>query len=102
MSTRWAPSSLPYHRRAMKDRLDAFAIAVLLVCSVAWGLNQVAIKLSIAGVAPVLGAGLRSLVAGGLLLGWCLARKESLFERDGTGGYGLLLGLMFSAEFVFL
>jgi drug/metabolite transporter (DMT)-like permease len=93
---------MPYHRQAMKDRLDGFAITVLLVCSVAWGLNQVAVKLSIAGIPPVLGAGLRSVVAGVLLLGWCAARGERLFARDGTGPYGLLLGLMFSAEFVFL
>jgi len=33
------------------------------VCCVAWGLNQVAIKISLAGVSPLFGAGLRSLVA---------------------------------------
>src|SRR5262245_13390999 len=102
MSTRWPPQPVPYHLGAMKERLDGYAIAVLLVCSVAWGLNQVAVKLSIAGIPPVLGAGLRSVVAGVLLFGWCMARGERLFARDGTGPYGLLLGLMFSAEFVFL
>jgi len=86
----------------MKDRLDALAIAVLLACSVAWGLNQVAIKLSIAGVPPVLGAAVRSVVAGALVMGWCRLRGVALFRRDGTAGYGLVLGLMFSAEFVLM
>jgi len=83
-------------------RLDALAAAILVACCVTWGLNQAAIKVSLAGIPPVLGAGLRSLVAGTLLVGWCLARGEPLLRRDGTGGYGLLLGLAFSAEFVFL
>jgi drug/metabolite transporter (DMT)-like permease len=85
-----------------KDRLDSLATSVLMACCLSWGLNQVAIKVSIAGIPPVLGAGLRSLVAGLLLYLWCLARGESLFRRDGTGRHGLLIGLMFAAEFVFL
>ena len=86
----------------MKSRLDAFAIAVLLVCSVAWGLNQVGVKLSVGGISPILGAGLRSLVAGAFLLAGARSRGVPLFRRDGTGDYGLVLGLMFAAEFVFL
>jgi drug/metabolite transporter (DMT)-like permease len=86
----------------MKDRLDPFATSVLLVCCVAWGLNQVSVKISVAGISPVVGASFRSLLAGGLLLAWCAARREPLFRRDGTGRHGLLIGLMFAGEFVFL
>ncbi len=82
-------------------RLDGLAAVILLVCSAAWGLNQVAIKISLSGIPPVLNAGLRSLVAALLLWLWCLLRGEPLFRRDGIGCYGLLLGLMFAAEFVF-
>jgi drug/metabolite transporter (DMT)-like permease len=85
-----------------KDHLDPLATSVLMACCISWGLNQVAIKVSIAGISPVFGAGLRSLVAGALLFLWCLAREERLFHRDGTGRHGLLIGLMFAAEFVFL
>lgn len=85
-----------------QDRLDALATSVLMACCVAWGLNQAAIKVSLAAIPPVLGAGLCSLVAGVLLLTWCLVRGEPLFRRDGTGRHGLLIGLMFSVEFVFL
>lgn len=79
-------------------RLGAWPVALLLLCCLVWGLNQVAIKVSVAGVSPLLGAGLRSAVAAGLLWLWCRARREPLFRRDGSGAYGLLIGLMFAAE----
>jgi drug/metabolite transporter (DMT)-like permease len=81
-------------------RLGGLAASVLLLCCIVWGLNQVAIKISISGVTPLYGAALRSLVAAGLLWLWCGLRGEPLFRRDGTGPYGLLIGLMFAAEFV--
>jgi len=83
-------------------RLGGVPAAILLLCCVAWGLNQVAIKISLAGVSPLFGAGLRSLVAALLLWFWCRLRGERLFVRDGTGGYGLLLGGMFAAEFILI
>ncbi|HYB42994.1 MAG TPA: DMT family transporter [Candidatus Methylomirabilis sp.] len=86
----------------MPRRLDAFAAAVLLVCCAGWGLNQVAVKVSVTGIPPVLGAGLRSAVAFALLLAWCLWRRDVLLRRDGTGGHGLLLGVIFAAEFVLI
>jgi drug/metabolite transporter (DMT)-like permease len=45
-----------------------------------------------------MGAGLRSLVAAALVWLWCKIRGEPLFRRDGTGAYGLLIGLLFAAE----
>jgi drug/metabolite transporter (DMT)-like permease len=83
-------------------RLGGVAAGILLLCCAAWGLNQVAIKVSLAGISPLFGAGLRSLVAATLLWLWCRLRGEPLFVRDGTGRYGLLIALMFSAEFVFI
>ena len=79
-------------------RLGALPVALLLLCCLVWGLNQVAIKMSGAGVSPLLGAGLRSLVAAALVWLWCGIRGEPLFRRDGTGAYGLLIGLLFAAE----
>jgi drug/metabolite transporter (DMT)-like permease len=74
--------------------------AILLLCCGVWGLNQVAIKISLAGVSPLFGAGLRSLVAAALLWLWCRLRGERLFVRDGTAPHGLLIGLFFTAEFI--
>lgn len=79
-------------------RLGALPVALLLLCCLVWGLNQVAIKMSGAGVSPLLAAGLRSLVAAALVWLWCGIRGEPLFRRDGTGAYGLLIGLLFAAE----
>ena len=81
-------------------RLGWVPAAILLLCCVAWGLNQVAIKISLAGVSPLFGAGLRSLGAATLLWLWCRLRGEPLFVRDGAGRYGLLIGLVFTAEFI--
>jgi drug/metabolite transporter (DMT)-like permease len=81
-----------------RGHLGALPVALLLVCCLVWGLNQVAIKVSGAGVSPLMGAGLRSLVAAGLLWLWCRARGEPLLRRDGTGAFGLLIGLMFAGE----
>ncbi|HEY7039662.1 MAG TPA: DMT family transporter [Methylomirabilota bacterium] len=83
-------------------RLGGLAATILLLCCVAWGLNQVAIKISLAGVSPLLGAGLRSLIAAVLVWAWCRLRGVPLLRRDGTWGYGLFLGLLFAAEFVFI
>ncbi|MBI2152668.1 MAG: DMT family transporter [Candidatus Rokubacteria bacterium] len=63
---------------------------------------MVAIKISNTGITPILGAGLRSLVATLFLLAWCAVRGVRLFERDGTLGHGTLIGLLFAGEFVFL
>lgn len=84
------------------ERLGGLAATILVLCCVAWGLNQVAIKISLAGVSPLLGAGLRSFIAAVLLWAWCRLRGEPLFTRDGTWGYGLLIGLLFAAEFVLI
>jgi drug/metabolite transporter (DMT)-like permease len=85
-------------RVSPSGRLGVLPVALLLLCCLVWGLNQVAIKVSVAGVSPLLGAGLRSLMAAALVWIWCWIRGEPLFRRDGTGAYGLLIGLMFAAE----
>lgn len=77
-------------------------MAILLACCAAWGMNQVAIKVGNSGISPVLGAGLRSLAATLLLLAWCGLRGVRLFQRDGSLGHGVVIGLLFAGEFVFL
>ncbi len=84
------------------ERLGGLPATTLLLCCMVWGMNQVAIKVSISGISPLLGAGLRSLVAGLLLWLWCGLRGEPLVRRDGTGAYGLLIGLLFAAEFILI
>lgn len=79
--------------------LDARALILLLTCCALWGLNQVAAKLALQEFGPLWQAGLRSAVAGLLVLGWARWRGIQLFERDGSLGGGLLAGLLFALEF---
>lgn len=82
-----------------RDRLDAPAVGLLLLCCVLWGLNQVAAKVALAEVPPLTQAALRSLGAALLVLGWSQWRGIALFERDLTLRGGLLAGTLFAAEF---
>ena len=78
----------------------AFGLMVLL-CAV-WGLQQVAIKVAAAGVSPILQAGLRSGVAAVLVFVWARWRGVALFAHDKSLRPGLLAGVLFGLEFVFI
>lgn len=82
-----------------KDRLDLLALAVLLACCTVWGLSQVAAKLTLVQVPPLLQAGLRSLGAAVLLLLWSRWRGLKMWTADGTGPAGALAGVLFAVEF---
>jgi drug/metabolite transporter (DMT)-like permease len=82
-----------------QTHLDARAIALLLLCCLLWGINQVAAKAALSEIGPLWQAGLRSVVAGVLVWLWSGWRGIRLFERDGSFGGGLLAGLLFAAEF---
>ncbi|MBQ0930206.1 DMT family transporter [Ideonella sp. 4Y16] len=82
-----------------RTQLDAFAVVCLVGCAALWGLNQVASKVAVRDIPPLLQAGLRS--AGAALLLWAWARRQriSLNPFDGTLRGGLLAGVLFAAEF---
>lgn len=82
--------------------IDIKAMALLIILCASWGLNQVAIKVAVADIPPVLQAGIRSIGATCLMLGWMTIKKKSLLEKDGTLVWGLICGLLFSAEFVLI
>ena len=74
---------------------------MVLLCLI-WGLSQVATKVANEGVSPVTQAAIRSAVAAVLLFGWAALRGIALFRRDGTLVPGVLAGLLFGSEFVFM
>jgi drug/metabolite transporter (DMT)-like permease len=74
----------------------------MVLCTALWGFQQVAIKVVAADVTLVMQGALRSIFATGLLLAWAAARGTALFARDGTLRAGLVAGLLFGAEFVFI
>ncbi len=81
---------------------DVRAGAILFGCCIIWGVGLVMAKISSTGIAPILNAGLRSMAAGLLLFAWTQVRGIRLFERDGTLRAGVLCGLFFALEFLFL
>ncbi|MDR2240460.1 MAG: DMT family transporter [Zoogloeaceae bacterium] len=85
-----------------KNHLDAQAMILMLVLCMAWGLQQVAIKVAMSGVSPVWQAGLRSIGATLLVWAWAAHKGIRLFERDGTLFPGLLSAALFAGEFAFI
>ncbi len=86
---------------AMKTALDLRAVATLIVLCGSWGLNQVAIKVTLWGIPPALQLGARSTVAALLVFGWCVPdRGKQLFRPDGSLWPGLAVGILFGLEFL--
>jgi len=85
-----------------KTSLDAIALVTLVSCCAIWGLSQVAAKVSLAEVPPLLQSGVRSVGAALLLLAWARWRGLVIFTRDGTAGPGLVAGVLFAIEFACL
>jgi drug/metabolite transporter (DMT)-like permease len=82
--------------------LDARAYALLLACTMLWGLQQVAIKLALPAVSPLTQAAIRSALATVLLLAWAQRRGIALIGRDGTLAAGIVAGALFAGEFCFI
>lgn len=82
-----------------KSRLDTLAVLLLLGCCAVWGLGQVAAKLALSDIPPLLQAALRSAGAAALLLLWSRWRGLAVWQRDGTGPGGVLAGSLFALEF---
>jgi drug/metabolite transporter (DMT)-like permease len=67
-----------------------------------WGFNNVAIKLAIHDIPPLIQSSARSLIAAFLVGIWTQARGIALFKRDGTLGAGILAGVLFALEFLLI
>jgi drug/metabolite transporter (DMT)-like permease len=82
--------------------LDALAIAATIGLCVSWGFNNVAIKLAIHDIPPLIQSAARSLIAALLVGAWTQARGIPLLKRDGTLGAGILAGVLFALEFLLI
>jgi drug/metabolite transporter (DMT)-like permease len=82
--------------------LDPLAAIVMVVLCASWGLNQVAIKLALPEIPPFTQAALRS--AGALPVVFAIARLRSvpITKSDGTLVAGVVAGLLFALEFIFI
>ncbi|MNF27862.1 putative amino-acid metabolite efflux pump [compost metagenome] len=82
--------------------VDGFAVQLMVVLCIIWGLQQVVIKLAAPDMAPMLQIGLRSMVAAVLVVVFMLWQRQPLALGDGTLRPGLLAGLLFALEFLFV
>jgi drug/metabolite transporter (DMT)-like permease len=82
--------------------LSPGAVALMLMLCLSWGFNQIAVKLALPDIPPILQAMIRSAGALPVLLLIARARGVKMFEADGTLGAGLFAGLLFGVEFLLI
>jgi drug/metabolite transporter (DMT)-like permease len=82
--------------------LSAVAVALMLMLCLSWGFNQIAVKLALPDIPPMLQATIRSMGALPVLFLIAWLRGVKMFERDGTLRAGLLAGAIFGVEFVLI
>jgi drug/metabolite transporter (DMT)-like permease len=82
--------------------LDATAFALMTLLCFLWGVQQVVVKLTAPYVSLLAQGGIRSVLACVLVLAWARARGIPLFGRDGTLIPGVVAGVLFGIEFVFI
>ena len=82
--------------------LDATAVSVMVLLCFIWGIGHVAAKFTAEGISLVFQSGVRSVIATGLILLWGWSRGIRFWDRDGTFWPGVLAGVLFAVEFVFI
>ncbi|MDD5285001.1 MAG: DMT family transporter [Desulfuromonadaceae bacterium] len=83
-----------------RKQIDGFGVGIMILLCAVWGLHQVAIKVAAPDIAPIMQIALRSgisavLVAIVIRSGW-----GNFILRDGTFRPGIIVGILFAAEFL--
>jgi drug/metabolite transporter (DMT)-like permease len=82
--------------------LSPGAVALMLMLCLSWGFNQIAVKLALPDIPPILQAMIRSAGALPMLLLIARLRGVKMFAADGTLGAGLFAGFLFGLEFLLI
>lgn len=82
--------------------IDLFGVVGLLGFNTVLAMNQVVIKVTNDGLGPIFGAGLRSAIALCVLGLWMAWRGQRPVVPRSLWGIGLVFGLLFTVEFLFL
>jgi drug/metabolite transporter (DMT)-like permease len=82
--------------------LDGAAMALTVLLCMCWGFNQVAIKLALADIPPLIQCAVRTALATLIVLGFMRWRGLPIAERDGTLMPGLIAGALFGLEFLLI
>lgn len=72
----------------------------MLALCLTWGFNQVAVKLAIHDIPPLIQSAVRSGLAALLVAAWTQLRGMQLLKRDGTLVAGIVVGTLFAVEFL--
>jgi drug/metabolite transporter (DMT)-like permease len=94
--------SSPEEIKSAGRPLSPGAVALMVVLCLSWAFNQIAVKLALPEIPPLLQATIRSAGALPVLMLFARLRGVRMFARDGTLGPGLVAGLMFGVEFVLI
>jgi drug/metabolite transporter (DMT)-like permease len=89
-------------QRPTRHPLDTRAVLIVLALCVIWGLQQVAMKAVAADVAPTMQLAVRFTGAAIFFGVWVFMREGRAAFADGTMRSGLLIGLLFALEFIFV
>ncbi len=94
-------SQAPQHTAATRP-LDLGAGAIVVFLCLCWGFNQVMVKFALPDIPPMTQALIRS--CGAAIIIWVYARIRgiSLDMRDETLKAGIVAGILFGLEFIFL
>jgi drug/metabolite transporter (DMT)-like permease len=91
------------HRMSPSARpLDAFAVLLTVALCLSWGFNQVAVKLAIPDIPPLIQAATRSAGAALIVAVWTRLKGVPLLDRDRTLVPGIVAGVLFGTEFLLI
>jgi drug/metabolite transporter (DMT)-like permease len=82
--------------------LPPLAAALAVVLCLSWGFNQVAIKVALPEIPPLIQAAFRSTLGALIVLAWARLRGLNLMQADGTLLPGIIAGLLFAFEFLLI
>jgi len=82
--------------------LSPGAVALMVMLCLSWAFNQIAVKLALPDIPPMLQATIRYACALPVLLLFARLRGVRVFASDGTLGPGLVAGVLFGVEFVLI
>jgi drug/metabolite transporter (DMT)-like permease len=85
-----------------KDYIDLKGFFAIIVLTLLWGINYAAIKFTITGLSPIFTSFLRSAIASCCGIIYCLSIKQPLFHKDIRLFHGIVTGMLFGLEFVFV
>jgi drug/metabolite transporter (DMT)-like permease len=95
-------ATTPAPHTAATRPLDVGAAALIVFLCLCWGFNQVAVKLALPEIPPLIQATTRNFGAALIIWAYARARGISLEMRGDTLKAGIVAGVLFALEFVFI